>query len=113
MPLIERFFSRFDVYLTPVLRRLPAKIGEYAPTVQFQTLLDRCIDHITYTPLHNALGTPAMSVPLAMSAGGLPIGAQFAASVGDERTLLELAYELEAARPWANRWPSMSAATIH
>lgn len=110
VPQIDDFFSRYDVYLTPVLRRLPAKIGDYAPTVPFASLLDNCIDHITYTPLHNAVGTPAMSVPLGMSADGLPIGAHFAAGVGDERTLLELAYELEQARPWANRWPPVSAA---
>lgn len=109
-PQVDAFFSRYDVYLTPVLRRLPAKIGEYAPTIEFKKLLDGCIDYITYTPLHNAIGAPAMSVPLGMSPEGLPIGAHFAARVGDERTLLELAYELEQARPWANRWPPVSAA---
>jgi hypothetical protein len=36
---------------------------------------------------------------------GLPIGSQFAARMGAEATLLALAYELEAARPWANRRP--------
>jgi amidase len=109
-PQIDDFFSRYDVYLTPVLRRLPAKIGEYAPTIEFEKLLESCIDYITYTPLHNATGAPAMSVPLGMSTDGLPIGAHFAARIGDERTLLELAYELEQTRPWANRWPQVSAA---
>lgn len=105
---MDTFFSRYDVHLTPVLRRLPAKLGEFAPTVPFATLLDRCIGHITYTPLHNAVGTPAMSVPLSMSADGLPIGTHFAARKGDERTLLELAYELEQAQPWAGRWPPVA-----
>ncbi|MBW2372357.1 MAG: amidase, partial [Deltaproteobacteria bacterium] len=65
-----------------------------------------------YTPQHNAAGTPAMSVPLSMSASGLPIGSPFAARAGDERTLLELAYQLEAARPWADRWAPNSAARL-
>jgi amidase len=46
-----------------------------------------------------------MSVPLFMSSDGLPIGSQFGARSGDERRLFELAYELEQAQPWADRWP--------
>jgi amidase len=105
---IDAFFSRYDVYLTPVLRGLPVRIGEHAPTVPFETLFERCSNHISYTPLHNAVGTPAMSVPLSMSSQGLPIGSQFAARAGDERTLLQLAYELEEARPWAHLWPPIA-----
>jgi amidase len=51
-----------------------------------------------------------MSVPLGSSPAGLPIGVQFAARRGDEATLLALAYELEAAAPWAERWPAVAAA---
>ena len=65
-----------------------------------------------YTPAHNAAGTPAMSVPLALSPAGLPIGSQFSAGVGRERTLLELAYQLEQARPWADRWAPHSVASL-
>lgn len=68
-----------------MLRRLPVRVGEFAPNVPFKELLGACVDHITYTPLHNAMGTPAMSVPLSWSTGGLPIGSQFAARIGDER----------------------------
>jgi amidase len=106
--LFADFFTLYDVHLTPVMRKRPARLGEYAPTVPFKDLLDGCVAQITYTPLHNAIGTPAMSVPLSMSSDGLPIGSQFATRAGDERTLLELAYELEEALPWAGRWPAMS-----
>ena len=75
----------------------------------FDDLLERVATYSSYTPPHNAAGTPAMSVPLGMSPSGLPIGSQLAARRGDERTLLELAYELEQARPWADRWPPHSA----
>lgn len=57
-----------------------------------------------FTPVFNAAGTPAMSIPLNWSANGLPVGSQFAARVGAEATLFGLAYQLEAARPWADRW---------
>ena len=65
-----------------------------------------------YTPWQNAAGTPAMSVPLYQSTGGLPIGIQFSAAMGREDTLLEMAYALEDALPWADRWPAHSAVTL-
>jgi amidase len=106
---IDDFFAGVDVWLTPVLTSPPPALGELAPDVPFATLRERCLRYVAYTPVHNVAGTPAMSVPLAWSASGLPIGAHFAARRGDEATLLALAYELEAARPWRDRWPRLSA----
>lgn len=97
----------FDVLLCPVLRSAPPLIGEQAPTVPFDVLIERMKTYVAYTPLHNSAGMPAISVPLAWNAQGLPIGSQFAAKPGGERTLLELAYELEAARPWAQKRPAI------
>jgi amidase len=71
--------------------------------VPFDTLYKRTIDYVTYTPIHNVAGTPAMSVPLGMSKDGLPIGSQFAAAKGGEGLLYALAYELEAAQPWIGK----------
>ena len=65
--------------------------------------------YVGYTTPANVVGAPAMSVPGAWSAAGLPIGAQFQAAVGDEAALLALAYEIEAARPWAGRRPGVCA----
>lgn len=102
---IESLFGRFDVLLSPVMTTPPYAIGYHAPTVPFKTLLERVIDDVGYTPIHNAAGTTAMSVPLNWSRDGLPIGSQFAAWRGGEALLLGLAYELEAAKPWAKRRP--------
>ena len=102
------FFRDVDVYLTPVLAKPPLRLGEIPGTAgmaAFATLSD----YVGYTPLQNIAGAPAMSVPLAWSPDGLPIGAHFSAPKGQERRLLELAYELEQARPWASRRPLVNA----
>ena len=62
--------------------------------------MDRLIDWVAFTPLQNATGDPAISLPLAESAAGLPVGMMLSAVRGQEARLLELAYELEEARPW-------------
>jgi amidase len=71
-------------------------------------LIRRTERAVGYTPIHNIAGCPAMSVPLRWTAAGLPVGAHFAARPGDDAVLLGLAYELEAARPWRDRWAPLS-----
>jgi len=105
----EEFFRDHDLLLTPTLGQLPPAIGQLGPDVSFQTYLERLTAFVGFTPVQNAAGEPAMSVPLHWSKAGLPIGSHFAARAGDERTLLELAYELEAAHPWKHRRPPVCA----
>ncbi|MBL8536250.1 MAG: amidase [Hyphomonadaceae bacterium] len=104
------FFADVDVLLTPVLSKPPPPLGEISPTLGMAEGFARVIDYVGYTPLQNVAGAPAMSVPLAWSQAGLPIGAHFSAAPGQERRLLELAFELEQAQPWASRAPGVSAA---
>jgi amidase len=102
-------FKTYDVILTPVLDRPAPPLGWIAPDVEMAALVQRLTDYVGYTPLNNVAGNPAMSVPIAMSTEGLPIGVQFAADIGQERMLLELAYQLEAAKPWIGRRPPIHA----
>jgi len=81
-----------------------------SPTKPFEELLARLFDWVGYTPLQNLAGTPAISLPLAQAADGLPIGVMFSSDRGGEDTLLALAYELEEAVPWKERWPPFSVA---
>jgi amidase len=70
----------------------------------------RVFEWIACPPVFNVTGQPAMSVPLAWNAAGLPIGMHFAARFGDEATLFRLAGQLEQARPWfAKRPPGVIA----
>jgi len=100
---------QFDVVLSPVLSTPAPLLGEVGPNVPFDTLVARLREYVGYTPLHNIAGAPAMSVPLYWTEAGLPVGTMFAARAGQERMLFELAYELEAARPWAHRMPPVHA----
>lgn len=93
-----RTLADYDVLLTPVVGHTTPKLGHLSPGVDFETLLPRLRNFVAFSPLNNATGSPAMSVPLGMSDSGMPIGVHFAGRHGDERTLLELAYELEQAR---------------
>jgi amidase len=92
--------TSYDVILTPTLAHETPRLGRLDPMQDFETFLDRLLAWVAHTPWHNATGNPAVSLPLATTAGGLPQGMMLAAAHGREALLLELAYELEEARPW-------------
>jgi amidase len=61
-----------------------------------------------FTPAWNHLGNPAASVPAGFAADGMPLAVQLVGRFGDEGTLLSLAAQLEAERPWAEARPPVS-----
>lgn len=100
-----RFMRDFDVILSPTLAEPPIKIGILnTETTDGRALFDRMREFSPFCNIYNASGEPAMSVPLYWGEYNLPIGVQFAARFGDEVTLLKLAAQLEAARPWWQRY---------
>jgi amidase len=99
------FFQRYDLMLSPVLHSEAPPLGYLGPQTPVEVMVKRLHRYASYTPVHNAAGVPAMSVPLGLSPSGLPIGSHFASRRGNERMLFELAYELEQSAPWAGRWP--------
>jgi amidase len=94
------FFGTYDALLTPTLADKTPEVGYLAPT-EYQQLIHRLIDWVAFTPLQNVTGDPAISLPLGQTADGMPVGIMLSAVTGREARLLELAYELEEARPWA------------
>jgi amidase len=107
---IARFFTAHDVWLTPTLAEPPLPLGsfEVGPDNPLAALM-RAAAFIPFTPLANATGQPAMSVPIFWNAAGLPIGTHWMGRFGDEATLFRLAAQLEGARPWAHRRPPITA----
>lgn len=94
----ELYYERYDVALTPTLATATPKIGHLDPTQDYETIIDRLLDWVAFTPWQNITGAPALSLPLAVTASGLPQGMMFGAAPGQEALLIELGYELEQAR---------------
>ncbi len=97
----REIFKHYDVLLSPVLAHTTPKIGYLSPQLPFDQLFERIQNYVTFTPIQNVVGAPGMSIPMEKrKTTGLPISMQISADVGDEKTLIELAYEIEEAQPW-------------
>ncbi len=129
---LAAFHQRHDLLLTPTLAHPPVRHGAGDPPKAQQAVLDLLdrtgllgllarsgllaaavdkiaadsLQYVPFTQLANLTGTPAMSVPLHWTADGLPLGVQFVAPFGREDRLLQLAAQLEQARPWFGRLPA-------
>jgi len=104
---LAAFLANWDVLLTTTLPAPPPKLGYFDQNGDVQTFVERVTEYLSITPLHNATGTPAMSVPLHWTADALPVGVHFAGRYGEEATLLRLAAQLETAQPWFDRVPAL------
>ncbi len=100
------YHQRYDVLLTPTNATEPVPLGWLSTKLNLATFRDRMNAFGGYTALFNMTGQPAMSVPLAWSANGLPLGMQFVAEFGREDVLFRLAGQLEKARPWFDKRPT-------
>lgn len=106
---IAALHDRYDVILTPMLAKSPARIGELAiGDKDFYEYRNKIADYSPFSALSNMTGAPAMSVPLFWSDDGLPIGVQFIGRFGDEATLFALAAQLERAQPWRDHRPPLA-----
>ena len=96
----RRVHQQYDAVLTPTLSHVTRRIGHLDPMAPFDQTFPRLLDWVGFTPLQNATGDPAISLPFGMSREGLPIGVQIASGLGNEARLLGLAHEIERARPF-------------
>jgi len=100
----------FDLLLTPTCAEPPPRLGEFeAPPDNPAAPIMRAIPFATFTAPFNTTGQPAISLPLHMTADGLPVGVQLVAPYGREDLLLRVAAQLEEARPWAELMPPVHA----
>jgi len=126
---LARFFSRYDLFVTPTLAYPPVRIGELAlkpiekvalatlravpagPALRtiLAQLADQSLERTPNTQLFNQTGQPAVSLPLHQTPEGLPVGVQLAARYAEDALLVRVASQIEAARPWKDRIPRIVA----
>jgi amidase len=126
-----QFHLKYDLYLTPTVAYPAAKIGELLPKSYEKTIMNiisflklgslakasglvstiaiQTLAKTPFTQLANFTGQPAMNVPLQWDKNGMPCGVQFIAPFGDEATLFRLASQLEKAKPWFDKRPSLQS----
>jgi amidase len=106
---VARFLERYDVLITPTMAKPPHPLGVLSlSSPDSAAFMAARSASVGFTSLFNSSGHPAMSVPLAMSRIGLPLGVQFVARFGDEATLFRLASQLETAAPWKDHRPRLA-----
>ncbi|CAM3541454.1 amidase [Mycobacterium colombiense] len=125
---LAAFHESYDFFLTPTLATPPLPVGATttSPVLQrvarlvsrvragklmglsgiLDDLIQESLGWVPYTQLANLTGRPAISVPLHWTDAGLPLGVQFVGRLGADGDLLQLAAQLEEARPWAHRYPA-------
>lgn len=128
---LGRFFENYDILLTPSIAEPPVKSGSLqlkglqammlsvlarlnaGRLIELfggiESAVEDMFDFTPYTHIFNISGQPAISLPLHWTKDGLPLGMQFAAKYAQEGLLLRLSGQLERARPWADRLPTVHA----
>ena len=123
------YFEQYDILLSPVVAGHKLPLGTSKPSGMLLSVIKTLnslglgalykwsgiveqvakenLAQAPYTQVANLAGLPAMSVPLETSEDGFPIGSQFMAKIGDDGVLINLAAQLEEAKPWASRRPSI------
>ena len=94
------FFEKFDVLVLPTYLHSPIRVGEWAD-LSCEETLQRIINWIAPCPPFNASGLPAIALPAILDNNGVPVGIQIIGRPAAEATLIALAAQMEAAKPFA------------
>ena len=107
---LGRFFTDDTLLLTPTIAAPVPPLG-HLDTTNVDSMYRYASTYSALTNVANMTGQPAMSLPFATDAHGLPIGVQLVAAFGREDLLLQVASQIEAARPWSSApmWPPRDA----
>ncbi len=107
---LVEFLQPYDALLTPALAERPLALGTLDTAApKPMATFNRSGEFTPFTPVFNASGQPGISLPLFHGDDGLPLAVQLVGRPAEEATLLALATQLEAARPWAERRPELAA----
>ncbi|WP_433710257.1 amidase [Nocardia sp. CA-084685] len=104
------FFEDYHILVTPTTNTPAQPLGYQNandPALDFDAWSLKVLNDISFTPLFNTTGQPALSLPLGETAGGLPIGVQFVGRMCAEDVLLALAGQIERTADWSHRRPTV------
>jgi amidase len=104
---IGRLFEDYDVLLMPMAATPPVEVGRWEGLGAVRTFVGQLLTY-PFAAVWNATGQPAAAVPAGLTGDGLPLSVQLVGRPDDEATLLSLAAQIEAERPWADRRPPIS-----
>jgi amidase len=103
---IQELFRDFDLLITPATAKLPVEVGHWRDKGALSTI--RGMSNVyPYGAAWNYTGQPAAAIPAGFTEGGLPRSVMVVARPNDEPTLISLAAQVEAERPWADRRPNL------
>ena len=98
---LYEFHKSFDLILSPVLAKTPAKLGWLnMNSDDLKNYTERFRSYSGFTSVFNGTGQPSMSVPMIRTNSGLPVGVMLTGKWGSDSQLLKLASELEKINPW-------------
>ncbi len=98
---LHQFQKSFDLILSPVLAKTPAKLGWLdMNSDDLKNYTERFRSYSGFTSIYNGTGQPSMSVPTIRTDNGLPVGVMLTGKWGGDSQLLQLASELEKINPW-------------
>jgi amidase len=101
------WYDGFDLLVTPTLARVPFPVGSFANDPTDPLKPSRLASQwVRFTAQFNMSGQPAISLPLARTEHGLPIGVQLVAAYGREDLLIRVAAQLESVAPWKSFSPT-------
>ncbi len=114
---LARVYEKCDVWLGPTVARPAEPHGTYHLGRTDVATMEDYVAKILAVPAqftvpHNVLGTPALTLPLAMHSNGLPIGVQLGAAHAREDVLLQLGAALEQEMPWSGRVPPLHVSRL-
>ena len=104
---IVTFFDDVDVLVLPTYLHPTIRVGEWA-NLRPAEVLEKIIGWVAPCPPFNATGQPAITIPMGFDPQGLPIGVQLIGRPAAEATLIALAAQLEAAKPWKQHRPALA-----
>lgn len=101
---VIRQFAGFDAVLTPALAMTPRPIGWY-DQMDGERSFAQQVQYTPFTSFVNVSGLPAITLPVAVTESGLPMGVQLIGRPGGEHVLLSLGAQLERRLRWQDRHP--------